>query len=198
MPDYTVLWATPTPQSSEDDSTMYSSFFQRHFLELSVTGELAVRVMTVGNSESQCVWSTTSCNRVLAAMREFRIHSMEILRESKAVVAEMFGEFGEEFNKLIDGSGKLRDIVAAIRAVFNSIANVLTSIVRLVVNRGDSDSDYAWKTRGQKKKKENKKNKNSKNNSNSNSNNSNNGANSRSNGKNKRDDDNGRYYQGYH
>jgi Zn-dependent M32 family carboxypeptidase len=189
---------------------MYSSFFQRHFLELSVTGELAVRMMTVGNSESQCIWSTTSCNRVLAAMREFRIHSMEILRESKAVVAEMLGEFGEEFNKLIDGSDIMKDIVAAIRAVFNSIRNVLTSIVRLIVNRGDSDSDNnTRKTRGQKKSKKNNSNGNGNSNSNdanrrrdSSSSGSSNGNNN--NNKNKKDrqrqrgaDDTGRYYRGY-
>eukprot|EP00596_Hydrurales_sp_CCMP1899_P000850 CAMPEP_0119047854 /NCGR_PEP_ID=MMETSP1177-20130426/55401_1 /TAXON_ID=2985 /ORGANISM="Ochromonas sp, Strain CCMP1899" /LENGTH=301 /DNA_ID=CAMNT_0007022951 /DNA_START=156 /DNA_END=1058 /DNA_ORIENTATION=+ len=54
-PDYPnhtrPIWSSDPPKEE-----IYSSYFQRFYLELSTTGELAVRLRESGYSESQCIW----------------------------------------------------------------------------------------------------------------------------------------------
>ena len=57
------------------------SFFVRYYLELSSAGELAVRSLTAGNSDSECLWSTTSCNAYVAALKELQIGRRRVGKE---------------------------------------------------------------------------------------------------------------------
>ena len=81
------LWSSDPPV---DDSSEYNSYFQRFYLELSNTGELAVRMFVAGSSDSQCVWSTTSCNVYMALLKEMRGQVsqsfVEIFRETKEII----------------------------------------------------------------------------------------------------------------
>lgn len=92
-PNYTPVWSTGRERNSnnvEEDS--FYSAFTRYYLELSSTGELAVRCLTPGNSDSECLWSTTSCNMYLAALKDLHTKSTTIVRESIATGLQVFEE----------------------------------------------------------------------------------------------------------
>ena len=80
------LWSSNPPADDESD---YSSYFQRFFLELSSSGELAVRMFVPGSSEPQCVWSTTSCNVYMALLKDMRGQVSKILLELSDVLKEV-------------------------------------------------------------------------------------------------------------
>lgn len=70
-PDYSEhsqpLWSSGPPR---EDISNYNSYFHRFYVELLSSGELAVRMLEYGSSESQCVWSTTSCNAYVALLKD--------------------------------------------------------------------------------------------------------------------------------
>jgi len=68
--DFYPLWSSSGPPS--DGTTYFNPYFQQFYLELGYGGELAIRVVHAGSSESECVWSTTSCNAVLRSVKEFK------------------------------------------------------------------------------------------------------------------------------
>ena len=81
-PDYSEhsipLWSSePIDENLRD----YDSYFRRFYVELSGTGELAVRMLYTGSSESHCVWSTTSCNEYVARLKVINGHVTRTLSE---------------------------------------------------------------------------------------------------------------------
>ena len=86
------LWSSDPPA---EDPSSYNMYFQRFYLELSSSGELAVRMLVAGSSESQCVWSTTSCNVYVALLKEMRGQVSQML-------SELSGEIRELLKPIID------------------------------------------------------------------------------------------------
>ena len=82
-----IIWTSKNENT--DNSFMFLSFRQ-YYLELSDTGDLSIRLVVAGNSESQCVWSTTSCNNYFAILIETR---GRVLRLIEAEFGELFGTF---------------------------------------------------------------------------------------------------------
>jgi DnaJ domain len=72
-PDYSEhsipLWSS---EPLDENLSDYNSYFRRFYVELSSSGELAVRMLFTGSSESHCVWSTTSCNEYVALLKDMR------------------------------------------------------------------------------------------------------------------------------
>lgn len=77
-PDYPER-SRPIWSSNPPTKEIYRSYFTRFYVELSMSGELAVRMLEAGNSESQCVWSTTSCNKYVALLKDVKGHVVETL-----------------------------------------------------------------------------------------------------------------------
>eukprot|EP01038_Epipyxis_sp_PR26KG_P008523 gene8523-11520_t len=71
MNDYYPIWSSKSSWDSGRD-TVYDMYFSRYYLELANNGELAVRQVTTGEQEVKCIWSTTSCNKYLAMLRDVK------------------------------------------------------------------------------------------------------------------------------
>ena len=64
-----------------------------------VTGELAIRKLTVGSSESTCEWSTTSCNEMIAMMKQTRTQLLSILRTVRLELIDFLESLGDLLRK---------------------------------------------------------------------------------------------------
>lgn len=71
--DFSPIWSSDTAVDETTDASLFARRFQRFYLELASTGELAVLRLTPGESEVECVWSTTSCNAYLAMLKEVQL-----------------------------------------------------------------------------------------------------------------------------
>ena len=84
------VWkANPPP---EDADSFFSSFHRRFFLELSNEGDISVRMLAAGSSEEKCVWSSSSCNQIIAKLKHLRLGFAEIGRQL-AVIFEPVLQF---------------------------------------------------------------------------------------------------------
>ena len=66
QPDYYPIWST-----TNEDTNNFPSYYKRYFVELSNSGEVSVRMLVAGSSDEVCIWSSRSCNRIVASV----IHS---------------------------------------------------------------------------------------------------------------------------
>ena len=110
--DYSkIIWSS---KNNAPPNYQSSSFFDKYFLELSPNGELAIRVMEIGGSESRCVWSTTMCNSYIV-----------ILRNIKGQIVKSLLEFSNEF----------REQLEPIRLVINDVysSEIITSIRKTIL-----------------------------------------------------------------
>ena len=73
--DYKSIWES-IPPKEEDIFFTFTTFY----IELTSTGEFAVLSLRSGNSEPECVWSSTSCSLYLAILQEMKVESLRIFR----------------------------------------------------------------------------------------------------------------------
>ncbi len=71
---YESLWSSDSvPERSND------YYYTRYYLELTNNGELVVRALHAGESESVCVWSTSSCNEYLKTIKDLQTTTTSIM-----------------------------------------------------------------------------------------------------------------------
>ena len=80
QPNYYPIWST-----TNEDTNHFPSYYKRYFVELSNSGEVSVRMLVAGSSDEVCIWSSRSCNRIVASI----IHSFrKFLPSITALVRE--------------------------------------------------------------------------------------------------------------
>lgn len=79
------LWSSEAPLEKDGE---YNTHLRRFFLELTDSGELAVRMHAAGTGETECVWSTTSCNAYVALLKDMAGQVSRILTECGAELKE--------------------------------------------------------------------------------------------------------------
>jgi DnaJ domain len=111
-PDYSEhsqpLWSSGPPR---EDISNYNSYFHRFYVELLSSGELAVRMLEYGSSESQCVWSTTSCNVYVALLKD-------MTGQVAATVNEIRGEIKEFLKWLTNKAAVVRTHLMSKKEIF--------------------------------------------------------------------------------
>jgi hypothetical protein len=75
--DYRVYESLWSSASSAEVSNDY--YYTRYYLELTNNGELVVRALHAGESESVCVWSTSTCNEYLKSIKELKSTTTSIM-----------------------------------------------------------------------------------------------------------------------
>lgn len=143
--DSEPLWSSDPPA---DDSSDYNSYFQRFYLELSNTGELAVRMFVAGSSDSQCVWSTTSCNVYMALLKEMRGQVsqslIEVFRETKELILVMKKNVLLIYRTFVD-----RDRLSALlQTARQKIEGAVSNLLKFIARRGDDKVGEAKETNG--------------------------------------------------
>jgi hypothetical protein len=80
---FNPVWTTGFLDGDDDYGGMGDQLGARmtsYFLELSSVGDATIRAVTVGNPESACVWSTTSCDEFVSIVKETLGGAMGVLR----------------------------------------------------------------------------------------------------------------------
>lgn len=90
---YSPLWSSDGVVSG----LPHEIYFKRFYLELSNSGELAVRALTAGVSDVECVWSTTSCNVYMAMVKEIVATVAPVIQD----LVIRFSEFLHRINERI-------------------------------------------------------------------------------------------------
>lgn len=80
------LWSSGAPVDADGE---YNRYLRRFFLELTDSGELAVRMQAAGTGETECVWSTTSCNAYVALLKDMAGQVSRIFTECSAEIKEI-------------------------------------------------------------------------------------------------------------
>ena len=79
-----TVWESTPPKQQE------FSYFTTFFLELTSSGELAVLSLRTGNTEPECVWSSTACNLYLSLLQELRVETIRILQGVRKIISSCF------------------------------------------------------------------------------------------------------------
>ena len=91
------MWASSTQPL---DTDYYTSYYHRYYLEL-ISGELFVLRLTAGQTESECVWATTSCNFYIALIKDVRSDVSKLLLASIRRVRQALSRVFDSLNFLI-------------------------------------------------------------------------------------------------
>ena len=128
------LWSSDPPT---DDSSEYNSYFQRFYLELSNTGELAVRMFVAGSSDSQCVWSTTSCNVYMALLKEMRGQVSQTLVEVFVELKEIISMLKKKALLVYELLADKERSSALLQTVKQKVMTEATNIWNIIAKRDD-------------------------------------------------------------
>jgi curved DNA-binding protein CbpA len=116
------IWSSEAPGIRKEKHNVY---FSRYYLELSSLGEMAVRMVTAGSTESVCIWSTTSCNQYIALMHEVIDDVSRTLQNLKSKLALLAREIIALFHSLIlvvKSENRWADILHSIQSFGDYVA----------------------------------------------------------------------------
>jgi hypothetical protein len=76
-PNYHPIWSSEISQ----ELSSFHMHYRRFYIELTNSGEFAVKMLVAGDSDETCVWSTVSCNPYVSRLKTIQRTFASYLRE---------------------------------------------------------------------------------------------------------------------
>lgn len=122
------IWSTKPPEYV----SRHNPYFHRYYLELSSSGELAVRRLIAGSTDAECVWSTTSCNLYIAMINDLKNGASRVLFGGSRLFFSSFKNIGESSIRLmqiIQSEYKHGGVKGALKSLLDSSIREFLSLV---------------------------------------------------------------------
>ena len=129
---YSPIWTSHNNAEHDNDYDSYSNF-QRYYLELSNTGELAVLSLIAGAAEAECIWSTTNCNIYVAIINDIRSQTKQIFKAALDDIMRVYRSFVRGVLSFIDDV-KTTGIIEAATDLMNNIQRNVNDFFDTLIN----------------------------------------------------------------
>lgn len=130
---YSPIW---TSNSNIDDEYETYSNFQRYYLELSNTGELAVLSLIAGSAEADCIWSTTNCNIYVAMINDLQSQTKQVIKGAIESILRAYRSIIRGINIFIDDV-KNQGLYDASKDLFNKLKRKFDVLFDSLINGDD-------------------------------------------------------------
>ena len=134
---YSPIWTSNNNPENNNENESYSNF-QRYYLELTNTGELAVLSLIAGSAEAECIWSTTNCNIYVAMIDDIRSQTKQILKAALEDIMRIYRSIIRGIIRFIDDV-RTEGIIEAGMDFFHHAQEKLSSFFDTIINGEDSN-----------------------------------------------------------
>ena len=130
------IWRTER-QDDDDFDDELGNMVREFFLDLSSTGEASIRSVTLGDAQSQCIWSTLSCNEVLSIVKD----AWNDVRGVLGALPVRLNYARRVLREVRQTRGRMGVVVVVLRSTLFSVAHTALTLVRTLVRWGMGHED---------------------------------------------------------